>query len=96
MKPKQCRFKVQHFVDVDVFQITFVSGVYSTVPISETDIGAVLLLFHQLGDTLAVFQLATSGFVQVRCKLRKRRQFTILRKRQFDPAGDLLHERDLG
>ena len=43
-----------------------------------------------------MFQLAPGGLVEVGGKLRECGQFPVLRQRQLDAAGDLLHERHLG
>src|SRR5690606_19800153 len=56
----------------------------------------VLLLFHQFGGALTVFELGLGGFVEVGRELRERRQFAVLRQCGTDTARQFLDDLGLG
>ncbi|EOC62964.1 hypothetical protein NM90_2208 [Neisseria meningitidis NM90] len=84
-KAQKFRFKSQSFGNRNIRIRTVVDcpkGQSHFSRIQRTE----LFLFHQFGYDFAMLQLFARSFIQIGCKLRESRQFTILRQRQTDTA----------
>src|SRR5471032_3562406 len=89
----QTLFERQHLSDFEIVEVTVVRSKQRDRQLPNLQ-RLILRLLQQFRHATTAFQLLTRRFVQVRCELRERGQFTILRQVGTNTAGQLLD--DLG
>src|SRR5690554_6862289 len=88
---QQGLFKCTNLLDFHIFQVATFCCIQGNSHLCDGH-RCILLLLHQLGDALAVLQLFARGFIQVRCKLGKRSQLTVLGQRRTNTARQTLDQ----